>query len=178
MVAPKLAEFIAECKRGSVAEADVATAEKKGMATGLFVTHPLNGEQLPVWVANYVLASYGEGAVMAVPAHDERDFEFAKKYNLPIKAVIKSSVEIALEQQLAEMLVTSDDGYSLRNELISSLQRDLESAQNILCKPNIGVCINSGEFNGLNFEQATDAISSALSAKNLGKKRTQFRLRD
>ena len=68
---PALADFIAECKRGSVAEADVATAEKKGMATGLFVTHPLNGEQLPVWVANYVLASYGEGAVMAVPAHDE-----------------------------------------------------------------------------------------------------------
>jgi leucyl-tRNA synthetase len=85
---PNLAEFIAECKRGSVAEADVATAEKKGMDTGLFVTHPLNGEQLPVWVANYVLASYGEGAVMAVPAHDERDFEFANKYNLPIKVVI------------------------------------------------------------------------------------------
>jgi leucyl-tRNA synthetase len=85
---PKLADFIAECKRGSVAEADVATAEKKGMATGLFVTHPLNAEILPVWVANYVLASYGEGAVMAVPAHDERDFEFANKYSLPIKAVI------------------------------------------------------------------------------------------
>ncbi len=91
---PNLAEFIAECKRGSVAEADVATAEKKGMATGLFVTHPLNGEQLPVWIANYVLASYGEGAVMAVPAHDERDFEFANKYNLPIKTVIKTQYRI------------------------------------------------------------------------------------
>ncbi|NOT65261.1 MAG: leucine--tRNA ligase [Methylotenera sp.] len=139
---PALAEFIAECKRGSVAEADVATAEKKGMATGLFVTHPLNGEQLPVWVANYVLASYGEGAVMAVPAHDERDFEFANKYNLPIKAVIKH---------------TDDD---------------------VLPMTEHGILFNSNKFDGLNFEQATDAVSTALSTKNLGKKRTQFRLRD
>jgi leucyl-tRNA synthetase len=139
---PKLAEFIAECKRGSVAEADVATAEKKGMATGLFVTHPLNGEQLPVWVANYVLASYGEGAVMAVPAHDERDFEFANKYNLPIKAVIKHN----------------------DNDALPMIEH--------------GILFNSGAFDGLNFEQATDAISSALSTKNCGKKRTQFRLRD
>jgi leucyl-tRNA synthetase len=139
---PKLAEFIAECKRGSVAEADVATAEKKGMDTGLFVTHPLNGEQLPVWVANYVLASYGEGAVMAVPAHDERDFEFANKYNLPIKAVIQ------------------------------------HSDTDVLPMTEHGILFDSAEFNGLNFEQSSDAISSALSKKNLGKKRTQFRLRD
>jgi leucyl-tRNA synthetase len=139
---PALADFIAECKRGSVAEADVATAEKKGMATGLFVTHPLNGKQLPVWVANYVLASYGEGAVMAVPAHDERDFEFANKYSLPVKAVIKS---------------TDDDTLPMTEH---------------------GVLFNSGAFDGLDFGQASDAISSALSAKNLGKKRTQFRLRD
>jgi leucyl-tRNA synthetase len=137
-----LAEFISECKRGSVAEADVATAEKKGMATGLFVTHPLNGEQLPVWVANYVLASYGEGAVMAVPAHDERDFEFANKYNLPIKAVIKHS----------------------DSDTLPMIEH--------------GTLFNSSEFGGLNFEQATEAIALALSTKNLGKKRTQFRLRD
>ncbi|CAN1513416.1 LeuS Leucyl-tRNA synthetase [Methylophilaceae bacterium] len=137
-----LAEFIAKCKRGSVAEADVATAEKKGMATGLFVTHPLNGEQLPVWVANYVLASYGEGAVMAVPAHDERDFEFANKYNLPIKAVIKHS----------------------DSDTLPMIEH--------------GTLFNSSEFDGLNFEQATEAIALALSTKNLGKKRTQFRLRD
>lgn len=139
---PALADFIAECKRGSVAEADVATAEKKGMDTGLFVTHPLNGEQLPVWVANYVLASYGEGAVMAVPAHDERDFEFAKKYSLPIKAVIKN---------------TDSD---------------------VLPMTDHGVLFNSGDFSGLSFEQSFDAISTALNTKNLGKKRTQFRLRD
>jgi leucyl-tRNA synthetase len=139
---PALAEFIAECKRGSVAEADVATAEKKGMATGLFVTHPLTGEQLPVWVANYVLASYGEGAVMAVPAHDERDFEFATKYNLPIKTVIKKS---------------DDD---------------------TLPMTDAGVLINSDVFNGLTSDAAFDAISFALNAKGLGKKRTQYRLRD
>ncbi|HSI37557.1 MAG TPA: leucine--tRNA ligase [Methylotenera sp.] len=139
---PALADFIAECKRGSVAEADVATAEKKGMPTSLFVTHPLNGEQLPVWVANYVLASYGEGAVMAVPAHDERDFEFANKYSLPIKAVIKNTY----------------------NDVLPMTEH--------------GVLFDSAEFNGLDFEQSSDAISSALSAKNLGKKRTQYRLRD
>jgi len=139
---PRLADFIAECKRGSVAEADVATAEKKGMATGLFVTHPLNAEILPVWVANYVLASYGEGAVMAVPAHDERDFEFANKYSLPIKAVIELS------------------------------------GNNTSPMTEHGILFNSDKFDGLNFDQATEAISSALSAIDLGKKRTQYRLRD
>jgi len=139
---PALADFIAECKRGSVAEADIATAEKKGMATGLFVTHPLNGEQLPVWVANYVLASYGEGAVMAVPAHDERDFEFASKYSLPIKAVIKH----------AEI------------DTLPMIEH--------------GELFDSGDFNGLDFDGAGAAIAAALSAKNLGKRRTQFRLRD
>lgn len=139
---PALADFIAECKRGSVAEADVATAEKKGMATGLFVTHPLNGEPLPVWVANYVLASYGEGAVMAVPAHDERDFEFANKYTLPIKAVINHA--------------------------------DIDT----LPMTEHGVLFDSAEFNGLDFDAASAAIAAALSAKNLGKRRTQYRLRD
>ena len=85
----KLAEFVEECKRGTVMEADLATIEKKGMPTGLSVTHPITGEPVPVWVGNYVLMGYGEGAVMAVPAHDQRDFEFANKYGLPIKAVIK-----------------------------------------------------------------------------------------
>ncbi|MEY3202073.1 MAG: leucyl-tRNA synthetase, partial [Pseudomonadota bacterium] len=85
---PALAAFIEECKHGSVMEADLATLEKRGMPTGILVAHPLTGEQIEVWVGNYVLMSYGEGAVMAVPAHDERDFAFAKKYGLPIKPVI------------------------------------------------------------------------------------------
>ena len=90
---PALKAFNEECRMGSVAEADLATAEKKGMATGLFVQHPITGEDIPVWVANYVLMSYGSGAVMAVPAHDERDFEFAQKYNLPIKQVISAPAD-------------------------------------------------------------------------------------
>ncbi len=86
---PKVAAFIAECQRGSVMEADLATMEKKGVPTGLHVTHPLTGEKIEVWVANYVLMSYGDGALMGVPAHDERDLEFAQKYGLPIKQVLE-----------------------------------------------------------------------------------------
>jgi leucyl-tRNA synthetase len=80
---PALAAFIDECKRGSVMEADIATMEKKGMPTGISVRHPFTGEPIPVWVGNYVLRGYGEGAVMAVPAHDERDFHFAQQYSCP-----------------------------------------------------------------------------------------------
>ena len=152
---PKLADFIAECKRGSVAEADVATAEKKGMPTGLFVKHPLNGEQLPVWVANYVLASYGEGAVMAVPAHDERDFEFANKYSLPIKEVI--SVPYDMRDGKPFSTEKWEDWYSEKFE---------------------AACMNSGKYNDMGFEEAFESIAQDLDTKNLGKKRTQFRLRD
>ena len=144
---PALQAFIQECKMGSVAEADIATAEKKGMATGLFVQHPITGEQLPVWVANYVLISYGEGAVMAVPAHDERDFEFANKYSLPMKSVIKPQ----------------------NGELESPLKTAYTEH---------GVLFNSGEFDGLDFEAASAKIAETLNAKNLGKRRTQYRLRD
>ncbi len=144
---PALQAFIQECKMGSVAEADVATAEKKGMATGLFVQHPITGEQLPVWVANYVLISYGEGAVMAVPAHDERDFEFANKYSLPMKAVIKPAD--------GELALPLNNAYTEH-----------------------GVLFNSDTFDGLDFDGASSKIAEALSAKNLGKRRTQYRLRD
>jgi len=108
---PSLQAFVQECKLGSAKEADLATQEKKGMDTGLFVIHPLNGRKLPVWVANYVLMGYGEGAVMAVPAHDERDFEFATKYALPIKAVIKplhGDLEMPLVQAYVEHGMTFD----------------------------------------------------------------------
>ncbi|OLU30368.1 leucine--tRNA ligase [Pseudomonas sp. PA27(2017)] len=145
---PELQAFIAECKAGSVAEADMATQEKKGLPSSLFVEHPLTGEKLPVWVANYVLMHYGDGAVMAVPAHDERDFAFARKYHLPVKAVVRTSAgdEVGSEWQ---------DAYGEHGQLI-----------------------NSGEFDGLDFEGAFDAIEAALLRKELGKSRTQFRLRD
>ncbi|EMD99608.1 leucine--tRNA ligase [Pseudomonas stutzeri] len=145
---PELQAFIDECKRGGVAEADIATQEKKGLATSLRVQHPLTGELLPVWVANYVLMNYGEGAVMAVPAHDERDFEFASKYGLPIKPVVRTS---AGDQTPAPW----QDAYGEHGELI-----------------------NSGIFDGLDFDGAFDAIEVALQKKGLGQARTQFRLRD
>ncbi|WP_338508047.1 leucine--tRNA ligase [Pseudomonas poae] len=145
---PELSAFIAECKGGSVAEADVATQEKKGLPTGLFVEHPLTGEKLPVWVANYVLMHYGDGAVMAVPAHDERDFEFATKYDLPIKSVVRTS------------------------------SGDTNPAPWQDAYGEHGTLINSGEFDGLDFAGAFDAIEVALIKKNLGASRTQFRLRD
>ncbi|MHB1352128.1 MAG: leucine--tRNA ligase [Thiobacillus sp.] len=147
---PELAAFIAECKQGSVAEADMATMEKKGMDTGLTVTHPLTGESIPVWVGNYVLMSYGEGAVMAVPAHDERDFGFAKKYDLPIKQVIGVEGET----------FSLDDWVEWYGEKAR------------------GRCVNSGKYDGLGYEAAVDAIAADLAAKGLGEKKTQFRLRD
>ncbi len=144
----ELQAFIHECKSGSVAEADVATQEKKGLPTGLFVEHPLTGEKLPVWVANYVLIHYGDGAVMAVPAHDERDFEFAHKYDLPIKPVVRTSAG-------DETPAPWQDAYGEHGSLI-----------------------NSGDFDDLDFPGAFDAIEVALQMKNLGQSRTQFRLRD
>ena len=144
----QLQAFIAECKAGSVAEADMATMEKKGLPTGRFVINPLNGDVLPVWVANYVLFSYGDGAVMAVPAHDERDFEFAHKYDLPIKTVIRPS-----------------EGEALAEPLHAAYTEH-------------GVLVNSGEFDGLDFQAAFDAMAAKLESLNAGSPKTQFRLRD
>ena len=146
----RLAAFIEECRRGSVMEADVATQEKKGMATGLHVLHPFTGEALPVWVANYVLMGYGEGAVMGVPAHDERDFEFATRNHLPILTVVRP-----------------EDG---------SWQQVQAPWQSSYAEH--GVTANSREFSGLRFQAASDALAAALEQRGLGKKRVQYRLRD
>jgi len=147
---PSLAAFIEECKMGGVAEADIATMEKKGMDTGLKVIHPLTGEQVPVWVGNYVLMGYGEGAVMAVPAHDERDFGFAKKYRLPIRQSIAVNGQNFSEAAWQEWYADKEHG----------------------------TCVLSGKYDGLNYEQAVDAIAADLAAKDLGEKKVQFRLRD
>ncbi len=147
---PKLAAFVDECKRGSVMEADIATIEKKGMPTGISVTHPLTGEQIPVWVGNYVLMGYGEGAVMAVPAHDERDFHFAKQYGLPIKQVIA-----------VEGGQFTTDGWA---EWYADKER--------------GRCVNSGKYDGLGYAAAVDAIAADLKSKGLGDKQVMWRLRD
>jgi leucyl-tRNA synthetase len=145
---PELAAFVEACKRGAVMEAELATQEKKGMPTGLSVLHPLTGEKLQLWVANYVLMGYGEGAVMAVPAHDERDFEFATRYGLPIKPVIRTSAGAATPAPWR-------DAYAEH-----------------------GTLINSGKYDGLAFQPAVDAIAADLAAKGLGSKRVQYRLRD
>ncbi len=144
---PVIEAFVNECTRGSVAEADLATAEKIGMDSGLKAIHPITQKEVPIWIANYVLMTYGSGAVMAVPAHDERDFHFAKKYNLNIEQVIEpiNSEEINLTQE----------AYTEHGRLI-----------------------NSGEFNGLAFQEAFDAIINKLTSIQKGKKTTQFRLRD
>ncbi len=184
----EIAAFIEECKQGGTAEADLATMEKKGMSIGRYVIHPLNGEKLPVWVANYVLWGYGEGAVMAVPAHDERDFEFARKYNLPIKQVIEHKDVLELTEALTEGLANFDDPHQIKIPLTSNRSnveaalQDIEFSitywQEWYGDKTIGICINSGKYDGMDFQQAFDAIAAELKAKGLGQKRTQFRLRD
>ena len=149
---PELAAFIEECRMGSVAEADLATAEKKGMATGLSVKHPVTGEEVPVWIANYVLMSYGSGAVMAVPSHDERDFEFANKYGLTIKQVIDAKG-------------TDDADFNA-----TEWQEWYGSKE--------GKLVNSGEFDGLDFQGAFDAFLAKLEPQGLANVKVQFRLRD
>lgn len=149
---PEVAAFIKECQTASTAEADMATMEKKGLATGQFVIHPLTGDKLAVYVANYVLWGYGEGAVMAVPAHDERDFEFANQYNLPIKQVYRST----------------DDSLSFNDKEWQDWYAD---------KDNV-LTINSGKYDNQPFQAAFDAIVADLEAKAHGERKTQFRLRD
>ncbi len=158
---PALAQFIADCKVQSVAEADMATMEKKGMDTGIKALHPITGEAVAVWVANYVLMDYGSGAVMAVPAHDERDYEFALKYELPIKVVIRP--------------VDTPPSNSGGGSDSPSGKRELEG---ILPFTEKGMLINSGEYNGLDFNAAFDAIASTLEMANKGRVKTNYRLRD
>jgi leucyl-tRNA synthetase len=147
---PALLPFIEKCKKGSVMEADMATMEKEGMPTGFFVAHPLTGEKAEVWIGNYVLMGYGEGAVMGVPAHDERDFAFAKKYGLPVKQVVA----------------------------IQGKQYSTTAWQDWYADKQGGVCVNSGKYDGLTYDAAVDAIAADLNAKGLGNKQVQYRLRD
>jgi leucyl-tRNA synthetase len=150
---PELQAFVDACKRGSVMEADLATVEKKGMRTGFTVRHPLTGEDVEVWVGNYVLMSYGDGAVMGVPAHDARDFEFAKKYGLPIRQVIAPADP------------------SLPPFSTDAVQPWYEDK-------SVGVCIHSGKYDGLDYAAAVAAVAADLAALGLGETKTTYRLRD
>ena len=147
---PELTAFIEECKKGGTTEADMATREKEGLPTGLTVKHPLTGADVPVWVGNYVLMSYGDGAVMGVPAHDERDFAFALKYQLPINQVIG----------------------------VEGKEYDATQWQDWYGDKQQGQTINSGKYDGLTHVAAVDAIAADLNAKELGEKQTTYRLRD
>ncbi|MDB3870210.1 leucine--tRNA ligase [Candidatus Thioglobus sp.] len=139
-------KFIEECRTMETSEAAMETMEKRGANSGLTCTHPITGEEVPIWIANFVLMGYGTGAVMSVPAHDQRDFEFAQKYAIPMLEVVKP------EEGSHD---TSESAFT-----------------------NKGVLCNSGEFNGLNFEQAFEAITNKLELKNLGEKQDNYRLRD
>ena len=145
---PKLAAFVEECKRGPMMEADLAQLDKKGMPTGLFVTHPISGEKIEVWVGNYVLMAYGEGAVMGVPGHDERDFAFAKNYGLPIKPVIDVG------------------GKPYSTDAWQPWYADY------------GRCVNSGKYDGLDYRAAVETIAADLKRKGQGDKQITWRLRD
>jgi len=147
---PELQVFIDACLVGGVAEADLATREKDGRDTGLVVRHPLSGEVLPVWIGNYVLMRYGDGAVMGVPAHDERDFAFARKFGLPIRQVI-----------------------AVPNESF-----DAERWQAWYEDKARGCCVNSQPFDGMDHDSAVAAVASALEALGLGSRQVQYRLRD
>jgi len=144
---PALASFINSCKKQSVAEADMAAMDKKGIDTGIKALHPITNEEISVWVANYVLMDYGSGAVMAVPAHDQRDFEFAQQYGLPIQQVIAPTDGSAIDVNQAAFV-------------------------------DKGVLINSGEYDGLDFTAAFDAIAQTLKAARKGQEQTNYRLRD
>ena len=147
-----LHDFIAECKEGGVSEEDIAKREKKGMDTGLTAQHPLTGENVPIWVGNYVLMNYGDGAVMGVPAHDERDFAFANKYGLPIQQVIASTKEQPPFDS-------------------SQWQEWYGDKENT-------VTVHSGKYDGKDFAAAVAAITADLQVKSLGDKQTTWRLRD
>ncbi len=147
---PALAAFIEKCRAGGSTEAELALRDKEGLPTGLTVTHPLTGAAVPLWVGNYVLMSYGDGAVMGVPAHDQRDFEFANKYGIPIKQVIDV-------EGRAFSTTTWADWYGDKQ---------------------LGRCIHSGRYDGLSFKAAVEAVAADLVAKGLGEKKTTWRLRD
>jgi len=187
---PKLAAFIEECRHAQVAEAAIETAEKKGVETGLHALHPITGERMPVWVANFVLMGYGTGAVMAVPGHDERDWEFATKYDLLIRMVIVSeSVRDAIRELGREAAGNQDVMTAALGEgraldvleapgalgIVAAFERDIIEKGAFT---DHGTLVNSGEFDGLDFDGAFEAIAAWLEQRGKATRRTNYRLRD
>jgi leucyl-tRNA synthetase len=185
---PALAEFIAECQGGGTTEAELATQEKKGMKTGLTVTHPLTGAAVDVWVGNYVLMSYGDGAVMGVPAHDERDFAFALKYGIEIRQVVGVGPAAPVAPSSQVGAAADGTGHTLTPSTATPTRADSWAGDQVFDalvwhdgygdKSSALVCVNSGVLDGLGYKAAADKVAELLAALGLGEKKTTFRLRD
>jgi leucyl-tRNA synthetase len=181
---PDLAVFIEECRRGGVSEAEIETMEKKGHPLGIDAVHPVTGEPVPIYAANFVLMGYGTGAVMSVPAHDERDYHFARKYDIPIRPVI-----VPAEWQERELYEGTVTGTAVGNEPLTGSFPAIGVAGDASCEPlqwddweerfeQKGILYKSGPFTGLTSAQAFDAIADWLAARGKGQKRVNYRLRD
>jgi len=179
-----LASFLQECAQGGTTEAELATQEKKGMATGLFVTHPLTGQQIEVWVGNYVLMSYGDGAVMGVPAHDERDFAFANKYGLPIKQVVQACDKSLLkeERMFRNNTPSAEEAQEFAKGWLDAITGEYAFTtarwQDWYADKKTAISVNSGKYDGLRFKDCVDAVAADLVALGLGEKKVTWRLRD
>ena len=187
---PALAQLLAELKHGGVSEAELETQEKRGMDTGLRAVHPITGEQVPVWVANFVLMGYGTGAVMAVPGHDQRDHEFAKKYALPIRVVIEPEEVVAAREALAKGVSLASDldamGSGAPKDPVPPQSRGMfeQVIQRFeaVCEKEAfgdrGILVNSGEFDGLDYYGAFEALAERFERQGRGQRRINYRLRD
>ena len=188
---PKLAAFIAELRQGGVSEAELETQEKRGMDIGLRAIHPISGEALPVYVANFVLMGYGTGAVMAVPAHDQRDWEFAQKYSLPIRMVIVDASVIEALNEIQHDIASGVDidpmqaalsGRDANAQDISAPLRVVEEFERRILEEAAwgpkGILVNSGEYDGMDFSQALNALATRFERDGTGSRRVNYRLRD
>ena len=187
---PELAAFLQELKRGGVSEAELETQEKRGMATGQWAIHPVTGEDVPIYVANFVLMGYGTGAVMAVPAHDQRDWEFAKAYGLPIKPVIATAEVRDALAEIASHVAHKDDPMAAAlgaHAPIDVIETDaaVKVVDDYLRRINDegamterGFLIDSGEYNGLDYQGALDALAARFEGEGNGRRRINYRLRD
>ena len=186
---PELAAFIDELRHGGVSEADLETQEKRGMATGQWAIHPITGEDIPIYVANFVLMGYGTGAVMAVPAHDQRDWEFATRYGLPIRpVVVPAAVRDALNELVHDVEADVDpfqaaltggrvDAYDTA-PAVAVVREYLERVEQEGAFTEPGYLINSGEFNGMDFDAAFEALAKRFESEGIGRRTVRFRLRD
>ncbi|TWT17580.1 leucine--tRNA ligase [Luteimonas marina] len=187
---PELAAFLDDLKRGGVSEAELEAQDKRGMATGQWAIHPVTGEDVPIYVANFVLMGYGTGAVMAVPAHDQRDWEFAKAYGLPVKPVIvPASVRDALAE-IGSHVAEHDDPMAVAlgahgpidvveiDAAVAVVRDYLEGIEQREAQTERGFLVNSGDFSGMDFDAAFDALAARFEAEGSGRRKVNFRLRD